>query len=96
MSINIDKDLVKKIADMAMLELSDEEMAEFEQYFHEMLDIFDVLADVPSEYELKARQEGVFHNDEVKEEVDYHDLWMRFSIMKNGYLLVPPIRGGEE
>ncbi len=96
MSINIDKDLVKKIADMAMLELSDEEVAEFEQYFREMLDIFDVLADVPSEYELKAHQEGVFHKDEVKEDVDYHDLWMRFSIMKNGYLLVPPIRGGEE
>ncbi len=96
MSINIDRDLVKKIADMAMLELSEKEVVEFEEYFRQMLDIFDVLADVPSEYEMRARDEGIFHEDKVKEEVDYHDLWMRFSIMKNGYLLVPPIRGGEE
>ena len=90
---NVDKELVRKIADMAMLNVTEDEVEEFVQYFKEMFEVFDVLSNVPVDYEFHVEGEGTFHDDEPSTRIDYHDLWMRFSLMKNGYLLVPPIRG---
>jgi aspartyl/glutamyl-tRNA(Asn/Gln) amidotransferase C subunit len=92
--IKVDKELVRKIADMAMLEFSDEEIEEFVSYFEEMFDVFDMLGDISPDYDIPTLP-ATLHEDEPESRVDYHDLWMRFSLMKNGYLLVPPLRGGD-
>jgi len=93
--IKVDKGLVRKIADMAMLEFNDEEIEEFVSYFEEMFGVFDMLGDISPNYGTSTLP-ATLHDDEPESRVDYHDLWMRFSLMKNGYLLVPPIRGGDE
>jgi len=95
LDIKVDKNLVRKIADMAMLEFSEEELEEFVDYFSEMFDVFEILGDVSLDYEIPATL-PTLHDDQPESRIDYHDLWMRFSLMKNGYLLVPPIRGGDD
>ena len=95
MDIKVDEHLVRKIADMAMLDLSDEEIEEFVSYFKEMFDVFETLQNLDTDYDLSIVD--VHLRPDIPEVfIDYHDLWMRMSLMKEGYLLVPPLKGGEE
>lgn len=93
--IKVDENLVRKIADMAMLDLSDEEIKEFVSYFKEMFDVFETLQNLDTDYDLSI-VDAHLRPDIPKVVIDYHDLWMRMSLMKGGYLLVPPLKGGEE
>ena len=92
--IKVDEHLVRKIADMAMLDLSDEEIEEFVSYFKEMFDVFETLQNLDVDYDLSI-VDASLRSDIPEVVIDYHDLWNRMSLMKGGYLLVPPLKGGE-
>ena len=95
MDIKVDEHLVRKVADMAMLDLSEEEIEEFISYFKEMFDVFEILQNLDADYGLSVVDMSL-RPDISEVVIDYHDLWMRMSLMKGGYLLVPPLKGGEE
>ncbi len=96
--IKISRELIEHVADMAMLELDEDEIEAMKTYFEEMLDVFDVISDVEIKGEWSLRVSSELRSDEPVERplVAFEDLQMRFPKLSQGYLVVPALRKGDE
>lgn len=95
--IKITSELIEHVANMAMLDLDDDELEAMKVYFEEMLNIFDVISDVDVEGDWFLRISTELRPDGGKVEslVDFEDLQMRFPKLSQGYLVVPALRKGD-
>lgn len=62
----VDEDDVKRVADLARVELTDEDVAAFTEQFQEILEYFDTLENVP-DVDSEPELVNVMREDEVRE-----------------------------
>jgi aspartyl-tRNA(Asn)/glutamyl-tRNA(Gln) amidotransferase subunit C len=62
----VDADDVERVADLARVELTDEDVAAFTEQFQEILEYFDALEDVP-DVDSEPELVNVMREDEVRE-----------------------------
>ena len=93
--IKVDKRLVKEIASLARLDLSEEEMKMFVSQFKDILDYVSVLnevdtEDVPPAY-LSSLNQSVTREDEIEESVPTNEFLSNAPQSKDDYVVIPRV-----
>lgn len=81
---------VRHVADLARIDLADEEVEEFTEQFVEILEAFETLDEVP-ETESKADLENVLRTDEVRESLDQEEALRNAPHTEDGYFKGPRV-----
>ena len=97
--VQIDKKLVKEIADLARLDLTVEETEMFVSQFKDILDYVSVLnevdtGNVPPAY-LSSANESVTREDEIEESVPTTEFLSNTPQSKDGYVVIPRVHTEE-
>ncbi len=93
--IQVDEKLVKEIAALARLDLTEEETATFVPQFQDILKYFSILNEldtenVPPAY-LSAANKSVTRADEIEESVPTEDFLSNAPQAKDGYVVIPRV-----
>ncbi|WP_336344273.1 Asp-tRNA(Asn)/Glu-tRNA(Gln) amidotransferase subunit GatC [Halalkalicoccus ordinarius] len=81
---------VRHVADLARIDLADEEVEEFTEQFVEILEAFETLDEVP-ETESEADLENVLRADEVRESLDQEEALRNAPHTEDGYFKGPRV-----
>lgn len=81
---------VRHVADLARIDLADEEVEEFTEQFVEILEAFETLDEVP-ETESEADLENVLRTDEVRESLDQEEALRNAPHTEDGYFKGPRV-----
>lgn len=93
--IQVDEKLVKEIAFLARLDLTEEETKTFVPQFQDILKYFSILneldtEDVPPAY-LFSPNKSVTREDEIEESVPTEEFLANASESKDGYVVIPRV-----
>ena len=93
--VQIDEKLVKEIASLARLDLTDEETKIFVSQFKDILEYVSILNEVdtnnvPPAY-LSSAHQGVTREDEVQESVPTKDFLSNVPQSKDDYVVIPRV-----
>jgi len=93
--VQIDEKLVKEIASLARLDLTDEETKTFVSQFKDILEYVSILNEVdtnnvPPAY-LSSANQSVTREDEVQESVPTKDFLSNVPQSKDDYVLIPRV-----
>jgi aspartyl-tRNA(Asn)/glutamyl-tRNA(Gln) amidotransferase subunit C len=93
--VQIDEKLVKEIASLARLDLTDEETRTFVSQFKDILEYVSILNEVdinnvPPAY-LSSAHQSVTREDEVQESVPTKDFLSNVPQSKDDYVLIPRV-----
>lgn len=93
--IQVDEKLVKEIASLARLDLSQEETEMFVSQFKDILDYVSILnevdtEDVPPAY-LSSANESVNREDEIEESVPTEEFLANAPQSKDNYVVIPRV-----
>jgi len=93
--IQVDENLVKKIASLARLDLSKEETELFVSQFRDILDYVSVLnevntEDIPPAY-LSSANQSVTREDEIEASVPTDEFISNAPQSKDGYVVIPRV-----
>lgn len=93
--VQIDEKLVKEIAYLARLDLTEEETATFVSQFQDILTYFGILdevdtEDVPPAY-LSSANKSVTREDEIEESVPTKELLANVPQSKDDYVVIPRV-----
>ena len=93
--IQVDENLVKKIASLARLDLSKEETELFVSQFRDILDYVSILnevntEDIPPAY-LSSANQSVTREDEIEASVPTDEFISNAPQSKDGYVVIPRV-----
>ena len=93
--IQVDEKLVKEIASLARLDLTDEETATFIPQFQDILKYFSILNEldtenVPPAY-LSSANKSVTREDQIEESVPAQDFLSNVPHSKDDYVVIPRV-----
>jgi aspartyl-tRNA(Asn)/glutamyl-tRNA(Gln) amidotransferase subunit C len=93
--VQIDKKLVKEIASLARLDLTNEETQMFVSQFKDILDYVSILNEVetdnvPPAY-LSSANKSVTREDEIEESVPTHEFLSNAPQSKDDYVVIPRV-----
>ena len=93
--VTVDEKLVKEIAFLARLDLTEEETAMFVSQFKDILDYVSILNEVDTERVppayLSSANKGVMREDEVEESVPTKEFLANPAQSKDDYVLIPRV-----
>ena len=93
--INVDKELVKKIASLARLDLTKEETEMFVSQFKDILDYVSILNEVDTENippaYLSSANKSVTREDVIEESVPTEEFISNAPQSKDDYVLIPRV-----
>lgn len=93
--VKIDEKLVKEIASLARLDLTDEETAMFVSQFKDILDYVSILNDVDTESVppayLSSANKNVIREDEIEESVPTKEFLANAPQSKDDYVVIPRV-----
>ena len=81
---------VRHVADLARVDLDEEEIEQFTDQFGEILEAFETLDEVP-ETEAEADLENVLRADEVRESLDQEEALRNAPHTEDGYFKGPRV-----
>ena len=94
-TVTVNEKLVKEIATLARLDLTDEETAMFVSQFKDILDYVSVLNDVDTESVppayLSSANKNVIGEDEIEESVPTDELLSNAPQSKDAYIVIPRV-----
>ena len=94
-NVNVDEKLVKEIASLARLDLSQEEMEMFISQFRDILDYVGILNEVDTESVppayLSTANQSVTREDEIEESVPTEEFLANAPESKDAYVLIPRV-----
>jgi aspartyl-tRNA(Asn)/glutamyl-tRNA(Gln) amidotransferase subunit C len=94
-NIQVDEKLVKEIASLARLDLTEEETAMFVSQFKDILDYVSVLNEVDTENVppayLSSANQSVTREDEVEESVPTKEFLANAPQSENDYVMIPRV-----
>ena len=93
--VQVDEKLVKEIASLARLDLTEEETQTFVSQFQDILKYFSILneldtEDVPPAY-LSSANKSVVREDEIEESVPTPDFLSNAPQSRNDYVVIPRV-----
>ena len=93
--VNVDEKLVKKIAALARLDLTEEETAMFVNQFKDILEYVSILNEVDTESVppayLSSAHKSVTREDEIEESVPTEEFLANAPQSKDDYVLIPRV-----
>jgi len=95
--VQIDEKLVKEIASLARLDLTNEETEMFVSQFKDILDYVSILNEVDSDVEnvapayLSSSNKSVTREDEIEESVPAQDFLSNAPQTKDDYVVIPRV-----
>lgn len=93
--VKVDEKLVKEIASLARLDLTDEETAIFVTQFKDILDYVSILNEVDTEdvspAYLSTASQSVIREDEIEESVPTKEFLANAPQSKDGYVVIPRV-----
>src|SRR5262245_8436431 len=93
--IQVDEKLVKEIAALARLDLTEEETKMFVSQFKDILDYVSILNEVDTENVppayLSAANKSVIREDEIEESIPTNDFLANAPQSKDDYVLIPRV-----
>jgi len=95
--IQVDEKLVKEIASLARLDLTEEETEMFVSQFKDILDYVSILNEVDSDVEnvapayLSSSNKSVTREDEIEESVPTHKFLSNAPQSKDDYVVIPRV-----
>lgn len=90
MSEDADPAAVRHVAELARVDLTDEEVTEFAEQFAEILEYFQTLEEVP-ETDADPDLVNVLRDDEVKDSLDQAAALQNAPETEDGYFKGPPV-----
>jgi len=89
-SADVDAAAVEHVADLARVDLDDEEIAEFTEQFEDILDYFETLDEVP-EVEREAELVNVMRPDEVEDGLSREEALANAPESEDGFFKGPKV-----
>jgi aspartyl-tRNA(Asn)/glutamyl-tRNA(Gln) amidotransferase subunit C len=93
--IQVDKKLVKEIATLARLDLTDQETETFVLQFQDILKYFSILNELDTENVspayLSSANQSVMRKDEIEESVPTEEFLTNVPQSKNNYVVIPRV-----
>jgi aspartyl-tRNA(Asn)/glutamyl-tRNA(Gln) amidotransferase subunit C len=93
--IQVDKKLVKEIATLARLDLTDQETETFVLQFKDILKYFSILNELDTENVspayLSSANQSVMRKDEIEESVPTEEFLTNVPQSKNNYVVIPRV-----
>jgi aspartyl-tRNA(Asn)/glutamyl-tRNA(Gln) amidotransferase subunit C len=86
----VDPEEVRHVADLARVDLADDEIERFTEQFGDILDAFEALDDVP-EIEREAELSNVMRPDETRESLSQEDALRNASDTEEGQFKGPKV-----
>ncbi|AUG47722.1 asparaginyl/glutamyl-tRNA amidotransferase subunit C [Haloarcula taiwanensis] len=86
----VDPEEVRHVADLARVDLADDEIERFTEQFGDILDAFEALDDVP-ETEREADLSNVMRPDEIRESLSQEDALQNASDTEEGQFKGPKV-----
>lgn len=90
MTEHVDPDEVRHVAELARVDLDDDEVERFADQFEDVLDLFDSLEDVPA-VDREAELTNVFRADEVRDGLDRAEALANAPETEDGYFKGPRV-----
>ncbi|WP_311171300.1 Asp-tRNA(Asn)/Glu-tRNA(Gln) amidotransferase subunit GatC [Halobellus ordinarius] len=87
---SVDSEEVKRVADLARVDLEDDEVDAFTAQFAEILEYFEALDEVP-EVEAEADLVNVMRTDEVEESLDQDEALENAAETEDGFFKGPRV-----
>jgi len=87
---SVDPEEVRHVADLARVDLADEEVAEFTEQFADILDYFEALDEVP-EVESEPELVNVMRSDEVRDGLSQEEALRNAPETEDGFFKGPTV-----
>jgi aspartyl-tRNA(Asn)/glutamyl-tRNA(Gln) amidotransferase subunit C len=87
---SVDPEEVRHVADLARVDLADEEVAEFTEQFADILDYFEALDEVP-EVESEPELVNVMRTDEVRDGLSQEEALSNAPETEDGFFKGPTV-----